>query len=223
LGCYTSLLAIAIQKQFERPLEQRLPVPLLHFLITFNNQCIGAAEYAVPNHTILQPTTPDPTADLSPEIHHAMQCISITANIYWAAVTRDLNMTMTVTMTNKPKPAYTIASNAPNIEQLKAALLHVDNLLWLRCGPEVLRWILMTGAAGATCLADQAFFILRSYMITSIIEPEEMDAFLVGVDHLLWVFNRREEEEQVEEVGDGEEEGGSLNVEWVEDVFRQLM
>jgi hypothetical protein len=220
-GCYTSLLAIAIQKQLERPLEQRLPVPLLHFLITFNSQCIGAVEYAVPNHSTLQPTTPDATADLGPEIHQAMQCISITANIYWTAVTRDLNMNMTIT--NEPKPTYNIADNALNIDNLKAALLHVDSLFWLRCGPEVLRWILMTGAAGATCLADQAFFILRSYMITSIIEPEEMDAFLVGVDHLLWVFNHREEEvqEQIDEVGEGGD--GSLNVEWAEDVFRQLM
>ncbi|CEL08654.1 hypothetical protein ASPCAL11801 [Aspergillus calidoustus] len=203
-GCYTSLLAIAIQKQLERPLEQRLPVPLLHFLITFNNQCMSAVGYALPDHSTGPPETT--TADLEPQIHNAMQCISITASIYWTAVTRDLNNSCT----------YNITDNAGEIEKLKAALLHVDNLFWLRSGPEVLRWILMTGAAGATCLADQAFFILRSYMITSIIEPEEMDAFLVGVDHLLWIFNRKDEQ-----VAEGEDR--ILDFAWAEDVFRQLM
>jgi hypothetical protein len=180
-GCYTSLLAIAIQKQLERPVEQRLPVALLHFLITFDNQCIGAVDPTP------EPITADHTSQ--PEIHHAMQCISITANIYWTAVTRDLN-----------KNTTNISSNESNIEQLKLALLHVDNLFWLCFGPGMLRWILMTGTVGAACLADQAFFILRSYMITSIFEPGEMDAFLVGVDHLLWLFNRR----------DGVEEEGKL-------------
>ncbi|KAL3456723.1 hypothetical protein BJX64DRAFT_270165 [Aspergillus heterothallicus] len=171
LGHYTSLVSIAIEKQIT------LPIHLLEYLCTFNNQCIRAAEYQWPDSNPL----PLPTAT-DPESHHAMHCISLTASIYWTAVTRDHH---------GQAHAHHAPSNDSLVQALKAAILQSDNLFWLRFAPEVLRWILMTGAVAAVTLADHAWFIMRSYMVTLIIEPGEMDAFLVGVDHLLWVFNHR--------------------------------
>ncbi|KAL3442976.1 hypothetical protein BJX65DRAFT_285994 [Aspergillus insuetus] len=185
-GCYTSLLALATQKQWERSLELRLPVPIVNYLVKFNNKCIAAVEYEWSDRTL-----PTPETTTNAENDHALQCISITSEIYWTAVTRDLD----------PKTKYSKSNNTATIQRLKAALLKVDNLFWLRLGPEVLRWILMVGATAAASLPDQAFFILRSYMITSVIEPWEMDGFLVGADHLLWVFNRRDEGDASEVLG----------------------
>ncbi|KAL2809138.1 hypothetical protein BJX63DRAFT_406690 [Aspergillus granulosus] len=173
-GQYTSLLAMAIQKQLERAPEMTLPVPIVNFLYAFNAQCVRVVDYQWPDYTLpAPPETPDDA-----EIQHAMQCVYIAATIYWTAVTRCFH-----------GYKYSKTHNIENTQKLKVAILQSDNLFWLRFGPEVLRWILMTGATAAASLSDQAWFIMRSYMITSIIEPREMGAFLVGVDHLLWVFN----------------------------------
>ncbi|KAL2846142.1 hypothetical protein BJY01DRAFT_175621 [Aspergillus pseudoustus] len=178
-GHYTSLLAIAIQKQLERPPDITLPVPIMNFLMTFNTQCISIVEPAWPGYI---PPIPTPETTTDPQIQHAMQCVSLAATLYWTAVARDIY-----------GHTYNKTSNDGLVQALQGAILQSDNLFWLRFGPEVLRWILMTGAIAAASLPDQAWFVMRSYMITSIIEPGEMDAFLVGTDHLLWVFNHRTE------------------------------
>ncbi|KIA75663.1 hypothetical protein HK57_00596 [Aspergillus ustus] len=184
-GHYTSLLALAIQKQLDRPPDITLPVPIADFLITFNNQCINSVEPAWPGYIPPIPTIPEETTTTDPQTLQAMQCVSIAATLYWTAVARDIHHGHTYT--------YNKTSNDGLIQALQTAILQSDTLFWLRFGPEVLRWILMTGAIAAASLPDQAWFVLRSYMITSIIEPGEMDAFLVGTDHLLWVFNHRTE------------------------------
>lgn len=175
-GHYTSLLAIAVQKQLERPPDLTLPVPIVTFLLAFNNQCIDMNESQSSEATLLTPT---PTAEpLDPPTLHAMQCVLVAATLYWTAVSRDTH--------ERP---YDKTSNDGLIQALRTAVVQSDDLFWLRFGPEVLRWVLMTGAAAAASLQDQAWFIMRAYMVTAIIEPAEMDAFLVGADHLLWVFN----------------------------------
>jgi hypothetical protein len=82
--------------------------------------------------------------------------------------------------------------NQQDVMNLREAITHSDELFWLRFGPEVFRWVILTGAAAASCLPQRAWFIARVFPFAVMLEPEEVDAFMVGVDHLLSLFNHRD-------------------------------
>ncbi|KAL5335216.1 hypothetical protein BJX70DRAFT_401819 [Aspergillus crustosus] len=182
---------VAQADTLERPTHLRLPVSVLNLLITFNAQCIQNPTRLLQlyiDFPLPEPVGGEIEIDVQdPHIINSQQCISAAATLYWAAITRDQPQYQQTTNAHTPfnKTNYTQA-----LQTLKSSIAQSDTLFWLRIGPEVLRWIMMTGAVAAASLPDQAFFILRSYMLTTIVEPGEMESFLLGADHLLWVFNR---------------------------------
>ncbi|KAL3478471.1 hypothetical protein BJX99DRAFT_104448 [Aspergillus californicus] len=171
LGHHTDLLAIAVQKQLERSPTLRLPESIIQCLLAFHNRSIQAAGPCEwPEVAPLQDQPP-----VDPDVSNALECCSLAAKIWCRAVTKD--------------HTYRKAQNLDDLEKLKMAALQVKPLFWLRRGPEVLRWILMTGAAAAGRKSDQALFITRCYLLTAIVTPGELNEFMVAVNHLLWLFN----------------------------------
>ncbi|KAL2841969.1 hypothetical protein BJX68DRAFT_270910 [Aspergillus pseudodeflectus] len=184
MGHYTSLLAIALQKQLDRPPHLTLPFSVLEFMITFDDHVANAYDFldlglspASPPSSLGSP--PDSgDNDAQRDIQCALDCCNIAAGIYWRAIVSRRQ--------RYPQPDPFLASD---IQHLKTAVLQSDTLFWLRYGPEVLRWILMIGAVAAPSLVDQSWFIARCYMPTAIIRPQDLDAFILGADHMLWLFN----------------------------------
>ncbi|KAL4879984.1 hypothetical protein BJY04DRAFT_219786 [Aspergillus karnatakaensis] len=182
MGHYTSLLAIAIQRQLERAPHATLPFSVLEFLITFDAYL--ATPYGPPKLAFLsQSATSDPESP--PNADHddtqaALRSCHIAASIYFRAI-----------VMRGRWYHLTESQNVADTQSLKDALLQVDTMFWLKYSPEVLRWILMIGCIAAPRLADQAWFIARCYLPAAIIRPKDMDAFLLGVDHMLWLFNHR--------------------------------
>ncbi|KAL2784629.1 hypothetical protein BJX66DRAFT_343821 [Aspergillus keveii] len=184
MGHYTSLLAIALQKQLERPPHFTLPFSVLEFMITFDGHVANAYEFIdlglapqSPPSTLGSPPDSDGD-DTQRDILRALDCCNVAAGIYWRALV-------------SRRQCYPHADPylESDIQDLKAAVMQSDTLFWLRYGPEVLRWILMIGAIAAPRLADQSWFIARCYMPTAIIRPQDLEAFILGVDHMLWLFN----------------------------------
>jgi len=182
MGHYTSLLAIALQKQLERPPEVTLPFAILEFLITFDAHL--ANPYSPPNLNFLAQSPASESESLSSSTHDniqaALECCYTAASVYFRAIVMQGRWYH-----------LTESRNESDIQSLKAALLKVDTVFWLRYGPEVLRWMLMIGCIAAPRLADQAWFISRCYLPAAIIRPGDMDAFILGVDHMLWLFNHQ--------------------------------
>jgi hypothetical protein len=188
MGHYTSLLAIALQKQLERPPHFTLPFSVLEFMISFDDHVANAYEFIdlglapqSPPSTLGSPPDSDGD-DTQRDILRALDCCNVAAGIYWRALV-------------SRRQCYPHADPylKSDIQDLKAAVMQSDTLFWLRYGPEVLRWILMIGAIAAPRLADQSWFIARCYMPTAIIRPQDLETFILGVDHMLWLFNHPRE------------------------------
>lgn len=72
---------------------------------------------------------------------------------------------------------------------LKDEITSCDESVWFKCGPEVFRWILMTGAAAGNSISQRAWFVARMCPFCAVMVPQEVDEFLMGADHIVWLFN----------------------------------
>ncbi|KAL2842329.1 hypothetical protein BJX68DRAFT_270773 [Aspergillus pseudodeflectus] len=177
IGSYTSLLAIATYRQLKRPPDLRVPCSILELLVSLNRICTQPSgrcewpeyDFFKTSHGQNWPAGTDKDAEV------ALRCCYIAASIYWRAVIR----------------ACRKADYQDDVRDLQVALSKSDTSFWFRFGPEVLRWVLMTGAAATTSEASKSWFIGRCYMVSAIVRPEDMEEYLVGADHLLWVFHNR--------------------------------
>jgi hypothetical protein len=178
IGSYTSLLAIATYRQLKRPPDLRVPCSILELLVSLNRRCTQPSvrcewpefDFFKTSHGQNWPAGRDKDAEL------ALRCCYIAALIYWRAVIR----------------ACRKADYQDDVRDLQVALSKSDTSFWFRFGPEVLRWVLMTGAAATTSEASKSWFIGRCYMVSAMVRPEDMEEYLVGANHLLWVFHNRD-------------------------------
>jgi hypothetical protein len=75
------------------------------------------------------------------------------------------------------------------VRSLKDEITNCDESVWFRCAPEVFRWVLMTGAAAASSMSQRAWFVARMCPFCAVMTPQEVDEFLTGADHIVWLFN----------------------------------
>ncbi|KAF3400202.1 hypothetical protein F1880_007987 [Penicillium rolfsii] len=187
IGRYTSLLSMALQKQLERAPRFTLPFSILQFMKRFDDHVANAYD----SIDSLLPQSP-PTSLGSPTdsnddntqsvIVHALHCCKLATGIYWRVIVSQQH--------RSPCPDPHLDAD---VQDLKSAVLLSDTLFWLQYGPEIIRWILLVGAMAAPRLTDQNWFITRCTMLTSFIRPQDLEAFILGVDHMLGLFNQQRE------------------------------
>ncbi|KAJ0416752.1 hypothetical protein BJY00DRAFT_316633 [Aspergillus carlsbadensis] len=178
IGSYTSLLAIAACRQLKRQPDLRMPCSILELLVSLKRRCTQPVrpcawpelDFFKTSHGPNWPATREREADA------ALRCCYIAASIYWRTVIR----------------ACRKADYQDDVRDLQVALSKLDASFWFKFGPEVLRWVLMTGAAASASDASKAWFIGRCYMVSAIVRPDDMEEYLVGASHLLWLFHNED-------------------------------
>jgi hypothetical protein len=78
------------------------------------------------------------------------------------------------------------------ILSLKDEITNCDESVWFRCGPEVFRWVLMIGAAAGSSISERAWFVARMCPFCAVMVPQEVEEFLMGADHIVWLFNHED-------------------------------
>lgn len=156
IGNYTSLLSIAVQKQLERPIQSRLPSPILSFICMIEKAFMTDPSRSEEIIKISQFTS------LAPEdstIGIAQKCCMLAANIHWKAIIN----------TRAPYRTGSNQETQEDVLRLKNAVISSDEEFWFMQGPEVLRWILFIGAAAASSSSHRMWFIVRSFNFCAVI------------------------------------------------------
>lgn len=152
----------------------------MELIVNLNNESSnpGESSKAADDQPTQQLLTAHWTAATTHTAERVQRCCHLAVSIYRRALLNERESSLN--------------ENQQDVLDLVEAADQSDEPFWLCFGPEVFRWVLMTGAAAASSISQRAWFIARTLPFAAIMQPEELHTFVVGADHLLQLFNHRE-------------------------------
>ncbi|KAH8690250.1 hypothetical protein BGW36DRAFT_466147 [Talaromyces proteolyticus] len=183
IGNYSSLLSNAAERQMERPPRLRLPESALELVREFAKYSTMSVidSTSTWSNFIASPAYQQCSTTADSKQSQVEKCCVLAGIIYLRAL---LNVGSSTDLNSDPETQKYVLS-------LKDEITNCDESFWYRCGPEVFRWVLMTGAAAGSSLSQRAWFIARMCPFCAVMVPQEVDDFLAGADHLVWLFNHK--------------------------------
>lgn len=180
IGDYNPLLLKAVEKQMNRPPGLRLPEAALdlirEFAGYFTTSTLAPASWWSDfiSSSAYQPYL------LTAKDNQVERCCLMAGLIHLRA----LSLVGSLTELNRD----------PEIQKyvlsLKDEITNYDEAFWYKCGPEVFRWVLITGAAAGNSISQRGWFVARMCPFCTVMVPEEVDEFLTGADHIVQLFNQ---------------------------------
>lgn len=181
IGDYSSLLSNAVERQMERPPRLRLPesaLGLIRELAKYSTMSVVDSISALSDFLASPAYQQYPTAKDN-EPNQVTKCCLLAGIIYVRAL---FDVGTSMSLNNDTETQKYVLS-------LKDEIANCDESVWYRCGPEVFRWILMVGAAVGSSISQRAWFVARMCPFCAVMVPQEVDEFLMGADHIVWLFN----------------------------------
>lgn len=181
IGDYSSLLSKAVEKQMERPPRLRLPesaLGLIRELANYSTMSVIDSISAFSDF-IASPAYQKHFSAKDTEPNQVTKCCLLAGIIYVRALF-DAGTSMGLN-SNTETQKYVLS--------LKDEITNCDESVWYRCSPEVFRWVLMVGAAAGSSISQRAWFVARMCPFCAVMVPQEVDEFLTGADHIVWLFN----------------------------------
>lgn len=177
---YTFLLSKAVEKQMEKPPRLRLPESALEILSEFAKYSTMSGIHSgfTWSSFVARPAYQQYFTTKDKQVE---KCCLVAGFLFLRAM---LNIGSSKDLNSDLEAEKYVLS-------LKDEITNCDESFWFKYGPEVFRWILMTGAAAGNSISQRAWFVARMCPFCTVMVPQEVNEFLMGADHIVWLFNHK--------------------------------